>query len=105
MKINAMHIYPFELPQTGDYCDFSFDFPFNVNGAVIDGIRCAISTVAAGDMRFEFPDTNPARLALFKTMGIESGRVHSVLQTHSRDVGIAQTMQTGLPRRRKKQTV
>ncbi|MDR3325459.1 MAG: polyphenol oxidase family protein [Spirochaetaceae bacterium] len=86
-----MNIAPFELTYTNDYAEFYFSF----NGKKVDGARCVISTKAAGDMGLDHPEN---RMALYEKLGVDSGRVFSCKQTHSREVARVRCGETELVR-------
>ncbi|AEF80197.1 polyphenol oxidase family protein [Leadbettera azotonutricia] len=66
-------------------------FPFMADGQKIEGISCALSSRKAGNMVYSPGDSeNPARLALFRSLGLNPARVLALKQVHSRDVVLAE---------------
>jgi YfiH family protein len=60
-------------------------FPFLFDGDPVDGVTCAVSGRGAGDMRYG-DGNNPARLALYRAVGLDPSRVAAFRQVHSRKV-------------------
>jgi YfiH family protein len=77
-------IYPFNLEFVTDKQGNPYfaSFPFLVDGTVVDGISCGISSRFAGDMSAQ----NPARTALFGALNLDPSRVFGLTQIHSREV-------------------
>ncbi|GMO39864.1 MAG: peptidoglycan editing factor PgeF [Termitinemataceae bacterium] len=61
-------------------------FNFIFDGKKIDAPSCAITSVKLGNMNYDFPDTNTARLNVFDRLNIRSYTVFSCKQNHSRNV-------------------
>jgi YfiH family protein len=78
-----MAVFPFTLSFSGGP---AARFPFVMDGLPAEGISCAISSRSAGDMVYSAGEANPARDALYRFLGLESRRVFSCTQVHSRDV-------------------
>jgi hypothetical protein len=70
------------LPEVAAGQDFT-EIPLD-----IPGLRAVLSLRSAGDMRHSLEGPNPARWGLFRRLGLDSGRVHSCRQVHSRTVAI-----------------
>ncbi|GHV96406.1 hypothetical protein AGMMS50293_27260 [Spirochaetia bacterium] len=85
--------YPFDLafgPQSiplapdSEGRPFFASFPFMFGGAPVAGISCGLSSRFAGNMVYS--EQNPARLALFRALGLDPQRVYGLKQIHSQDV-------------------
>lgn len=86
-----MRVYPFSIaPRAGSaFARFPFIFdgsPWTKANADGRAISCALSLMAAGDQGFDAEGRSPRRPDLYRSLGIESGRVAARRQTHSRDV-------------------
>jgi len=81
-----MNIYPFTLEFKNDSRGMPFfaSFPFIVDGITQVGISCGISSLFAGDMKYEA--TNQNRRGLFCHLGLDPANVFGLGQVHSRDV-------------------
>ena len=80
------NIYPFSLDFNKCYNGKPFfaSFPFIINGEPAKGITCGISSVFAGDMKYE--STNQNRQNLFAELGLNPVNVYGLKQIHSRSV-------------------
>ncbi|GMO29944.1 MAG: hypothetical protein Ta2F_05400 [Termitinemataceae bacterium] len=77
-----LHAFSINFEEHADIAKFNFYF----NNTPIKSFFCGISGINAGDMNYDFPDTNPNRLAVFKSLNISSKNIFSFKQIHSRDV-------------------
>jgi hypothetical protein len=68
-----------ESSPCGLYARFRIDWE-------IEGLSCALSLRAAGDMRFDPTSSNPNRNRLFAALGLDPEAVAARVQTHSRHV-------------------
>jgi YfiH family protein len=84
-----MNITSFELNYHNDHADLLCYY----NKKKVEGVRCLISVRAAGDMGLDHAEN---RLALFNKLKLDSNRVYSCKQTHSRDVAVVEYPQTGI---------
>jgi YfiH family protein len=79
-----VNLYPFSLdfsdnPETARFSLF-------MDGQALDTIGCAISSRSAGSMVYSQTEESPARERFFRSLGLESRKVRSCIQVHSRDV-------------------
>jgi YfiH family protein len=91
-KQSRVSVYPFRL----QFDAGAARFPFMFEGAPADASfpSCVLSARSAGDMKFDpaaygrVPERihGPARERFFRSRGIDSERVYSLIQVHSRDV-------------------
>ncbi|MDR0551613.1 MAG: polyphenol oxidase family protein [Spirochaetaceae bacterium] len=68
--------------------DFAF-FPFIFEGKAVQGVSCALSFRAAGNMGLDGADANgwtPARSTFYKALGLNAGNVYSARQTHTKNI-------------------
>ncbi|MDR0388005.1 MAG: polyphenol oxidase family protein [Treponema sp.] len=61
-------------------------FPFIFEGKAVPGVSALISSRSAGNMLYSEGNNGPARLAFFRTLGLDPARVYACTQVHSRDV-------------------
>jgi YfiH family protein len=61
-------------------------FPFIFEGTAVPGVFALISSRSAGNMLYSEGTDGPARLALFRALGLDPARVYACTQVHSRDV-------------------
>ncbi|MDR2740807.1 MAG: polyphenol oxidase family protein [Treponema sp.] len=61
-------------------------FPFIFEGKAIPGVSALISSRSAGNMLYSEGTNGPARLAFFRSLGLDPERVFACTQVHSRDV-------------------
>lgn len=61
-------------------------FPFIMDGAALEGARCALSSRSSGNMVYSPGEANPSREGLYRALGLDPGRVYACTQTHSRTV-------------------
>jgi YfiH family protein len=80
------NIYPFSLEFKKNYNGKPFfaSFPFMADGIPITEISCGISSIFAGDMKYEKENQN--RRVLFAALGLASVNVYGLEQIHSRFV-------------------
>jgi YfiH family protein len=73
-----------------DYTNYAHEkplfasFPFITDGNPVKGISCGISSIYAGDMKYE--NENKNRNSLFVELGLNPIKVYGLKQTHSRTV-------------------
>jgi YfiH family protein len=84
------YLYPFSLQFSQIENSWVARFPF-VGGNKADnkipaGLSCLISARQAGDMSFQRGEENPARTALFRSLGLDWGTVFACNQVHSRNL-------------------
>ncbi|MDR2246738.1 MAG: polyphenol oxidase family protein [Treponema sp.] len=61
-------------------------FPFIFEGTAIPGVSAILSSRSAGDMRYSAGTNSPARLALFRALGLNPAGVYACTQVHSQDL-------------------
>jgi YfiH family protein len=78
--------YSFNLDFENDSCGNPFfaAFPFIFEGNPVEGISCGISSVFAGDMKYDRMNQN--RQALFAKLKLSPENVYGLKQVHSRSV-------------------
>jgi YfiH family protein len=59
--------------------------PFIFEGRIISGVSAIVSSRAAGNMLYSGGKDGPARLALFRFLGLEPSLVYACTQVHSRE--------------------
>ncbi|MDR2159309.1 MAG: polyphenol oxidase family protein [Treponema sp.] len=84
VKEGGVSVYPFGLDFREE--PLCASFPFIYEGEAVKGIRCLVSSRSAGNMVYSAEGPAPACGALFRTLGLEAGRVRRVRQIHSRRV-------------------
>jgi YfiH family protein len=85
MRISCFSLEFREVPGCGPGFLFA-SFPFIMEGEVLGGISCGLSSRAAGDMAFRGREENPGRSALLRGLNLDPRRVFGLSQTHSREV-------------------
>jgi YfiH family protein len=84
----GVSVYSFSLDFRGK--SLCASFPFIYEGEAVKGIRCLISSRAAGNMVYSAEGPGPACGALFRALGLDAGRIRRVHQVHSRRVLIVE---------------
>jgi YfiH family protein len=79
MNLSFFHL---DFSASPDYARF----PFIFEGKAIPGVSALLSSRSAGDMLYSAGTNSPARLALFRTLGLKAVSVYAGTQVHSRDV-------------------
>jgi len=77
-------IYSFNLDFKNDLTGNPFfaEFPFIFEGNPVEGISCGVSSIFAGDMKYE--KTNQNRQTLFAKLALNPEKVYGLKQVHSR---------------------
>jgi YfiH family protein len=60
--------------------------PLVFEGSPVPGVSVLLSSRSAGNMVYSKGTNSPARLALFKSLGLDPARVYACTQVHSQDV-------------------
>jgi YfiH family protein len=61
-------------------------FPFVFEGKAVPGVSALISSRSSGNMLYSEGTNGPARLAFFRSLGLDPARVYACTQVHSRRV-------------------
>jgi YfiH family protein len=77
-----LSFFALDFSSSPDYASF----PFIFEGKAIPGVSALISSRSAGNMVCSEGKDGPARLALFRSLGVNPARVYACTQVHSRDV-------------------
>jgi YfiH family protein len=76
-------IYPFQLEFKNEK-PYMASIPFYFNKSEVKGISCRISSLYAGDMKYD--PQNPNRLRLFQELDLNQDHVYGLNQIHSHNV-------------------
>ncbi|MDR2070418.1 MAG: polyphenol oxidase family protein [Treponema sp.] len=79
MNLTFFHL---DFSSSPDYACFPLTFEDNP----VPGVSVLLSSCSAGNMVYSEGTNGPARLAFFRSLGLDPARVYACTQVHSRDV-------------------